>query len=90
MLMRRGGQQRILKREIRFGEFIVPQIPAVRFLQPGREIDGLMPIERALDRRQRIFQPGGAIEQHGLLAARHAAVGEALFVSRVSGGAFGA
>src|SRR6185437_4259481 len=52
-----------------------------------RVIDRLVPIERALDRRQRIFQPGRTVEQQRLLGARNAPVGKALFVGGVGGGA---
>jgi hypothetical protein len=39
-------------------------------------------------RRQRIFESGCTVEEHGALMAADTAVGEALFVGRVSGGAF--
>src|SRR5207249_8863709 len=48
-----------------------------------RVVDRLMSIERARDRRQRIFKPCGAIEQHHAIIFRHASVGEALLVGGV-------
>ena len=42
-----------------------------------REIDRRMAIQRARDRRQRIFKAGRTIEQHHAIIFRHAALGEA-------------
>src|SRR6516225_11012230 len=53
-----------------------------------RKIDRLVPVERAADRRQRIFEPGGAIEQQRLLAFFDATIGEALLVGRIGRRAF--
>src|SRR5579872_4408714 len=53
-----------------------------------RVIDRLMPVERALDRRQRLFRSGRTVEQHRLLGARNTPVGETLFVGRIGSGAF--
>ena len=55
-----------------------------------RKIDRLVPVERAVDRRQRILQPGGAIEQDRLLAFLNAPVGEALLIGGVGRRALGA
>src|SRR5439155_3155501 len=52
-------------------------------------VDRLMTIERARDRRQRVFKPCGAIEQHHPVTFRYPAVGKALFVSGVSRRALG-
>src|SRR5947208_15707983 len=54
-----------------------------------RVVDRLMTIERARDRRQRVFKPCGAIEQHHPVTFRYPAVGKALFVSGVSRRALG-
>src|ERR1700727_1191871 len=53
-----------------------------------RKVDRFEAIQRAANWRQRIFQAGGAIEQHDLVAALDPAVGEALFVGRVSRSTF--
>src|ERR1700722_9943688 len=53
-----------------------------------RIVDRLKAIQRAANWRQRIFQAGRAVEQHDLVAALDPAVGEALFVGRVSRSAF--
>src|SRR5580692_9429117 len=55
-----------------------------------REVDRFKTIERAANWRQRIFQAGGAIEQHHLVAALDPAVDEALLIGRVSRRTFGA
>src|SRR5580698_5295224 len=55
-----------------------------------REVDRFEAIERAANWRQRIFQPGRAIEEHDLVAALDPAVGEALLVGRIRRRAFGA
>src|SRR5713226_5092704 len=46
-------------------------------------VDRLETIERARDRRQRVFKPGRAIEQHHAIVFRDAAIGEALLVGGV-------
>src|ERR1700716_3757061 len=48
-----------------------------------RVIDRLMPIERACDRRQRVFKPCGAIEQHHPVVFRNAPIGEAFLVGGI-------
>src|SRR6185437_5839492 len=48
-------------------------------------IDWLVAVELALDLRQRVFQAARTIEQHDLVAARHAAIRKALFVRGISG-----
>ena len=50
--------------------------------------DRLVAVEHAPRRRQRIFQSGGAIEQHGALVATDAAVAKRLLERGVSGRAF--
>src|SRR3954471_22117205 len=55
-----------------------------------RIVDRLVAIERAVDRRQRGFQAGGAIEQHHAVTLRDASVGEAVLVGGVGRSAFGA
>src|SRR6266404_5389593 len=49
--------------------------PTARRLQL-RVVDRLMAIERARDRRQRVFKACGAIEQHHPIIFRHASVGQ--------------
>src|SRR5215208_5956458 len=51
-------------------------------LQP-RVVDRLVPIELARNRRQWIFKPCRAVEQHHAVIFRHATVGEALFVGGI-------
>src|SRR6266403_6338683 len=51
-------------------------------------VDRLMTIERARDRRQRVFKTCGAIEQHHAITFRHASVGKTLLVGSVSGRTF--
>src|SRR5580700_12340820 len=53
-----------------------------------REVDRFKTIERTANWRQRIFQAGGAIEQHDLVAALDPAVGETLLIGRVSRSTF--
>src|SRR5580704_18973759 len=53
-----------------------------------RKVDRRVAIQRAANWRQRIFQAGGAIKQHHLVAALDPAVGEALLIGRVSCRAF--
>src|SRR6202048_5071298 len=60
--------------------------PAARKLQL-RVVDRLMAIERARDRRQRVFKPCRAIEQQPPIIFRDAAVGETLFVGGIGCGA---
>src|SRR6202022_4569877 len=55
---------------------------AGRELEPG-VVDRLMAIQRARDRRQRVFEPGRAIEQHHAIIFGHAAIGKALLVGGV-------
>src|SRR5688500_12142925 len=65
-----------------FGISAIALIPEMRTLQPS-VVDRLMSIERARDRRQRIFKPCRAIEQHDAIVLRHAAVGKALLVGSI-------
>src|SRR5215467_1261417 len=52
-------------------------------LQSG-EINRLMPVQRAMHRRQRVFEAAGTIEKHSLIGTRNTAIGEALLVGRIS------
>src|SRR5262249_56635434 len=54
------------------------------------EVDRPRAVERALARRQWIFETSCAIEKHGLFTAINASVGETLLECGISGGAFGA
>src|ERR1700730_17274018 len=53
-----------------------------------RKVDRCVAIQGAANWRQRIFQPGGAIEQHDLVTALDPAVGETLLVGGVSRSTF--
>src|SRR5579862_10026861 len=53
-----------------------------------RKVDRFEAIQRAANWRQRIFQAGGAIEQHHLVAAFDPVVGEALLIGCVSRSTF--
>src|SRR3954447_22476022 len=65
-----------------FGISAIALIPKMRTLQL-RVVDRLVAIERARDRRQRIFKPCRTIEQHDAIVFRHAAVGKALLVGSI-------
>src|SRR4051794_3484221 len=65
-----------------FGTSAIALIPEMRILE-FRVVDRLVAIERARDRRQRIFKPGSAIEQHDAIAFCNTTFGEALLVSGI-------
>src|SRR3954453_12909884 len=65
-----------------FGISAIALIPEMRTLQL-RVADQLVAIERARDRRQRIFKPCRTIEQHHAIVFRHAAIGKAFLVGSI-------